>query len=102
MNARLLRAQRGPVPGELPGYFLAALKAGRLKLPGQVLVVGLETPAPAEAAWLQALEGRTRGQHLQVRGGLKNVTRAVVLPDRGQALEWVAASLLESAQQEGL
>jgi len=100
--ARLLREEGWLSPGELPGYLLAALKADRIKLPGQVLVVGLETPAPAEAAWLQALEGRTRVQHLQVRGDLKNVTRAVVLPDRGQELEWVAASLLESARQEGL
>jgi RecB family exonuclease len=99
---RLLREEGWLSPGELPGYLLGALQAGKIRLPDQVLVVGLETPAPAEAAWLQAVASHTRVAHLQVRGDIKNITRAVVLPDRGQELEWVAASLLEAAQTEGL
>ena len=99
---QLLREEGWLSPGELPAYLLQALQAGKLRLPGKILVVGLETPAPAEAAVLQAVEGGTRVQHLQVRGDLQNVTRAVVLPDRGQELEWVAARLLEAAQEDGI
>ncbi len=101
-HVRLLREEGWLSPGELPAYLLSALQAGKIKLPERVLVVGLETPAPAESAWLEALESHTRVQHLQVRGDPKNVTRAVVLPDRGQELEWAAAAVLEAVQQEGL
>ena len=99
---RLLKEKGWLSPGELPAYLLSALQAGKIKPPGKVLVVGLETPAPAEAAWLQALESRAEVQHLQVRGGLQAVTQAVVLPDRGQEVEWVAARLLESARHDGI
>ncbi len=100
--AGLLREGGWLSPGELPAYLLGALQAGKIRLPDRVLVVGLETPAPAEAAFLAALEDRTRVQHLRVEGGLQAVTRAVVLPDKGQEMEWVAAALLEAAQRDGI
>jgi RecB family exonuclease len=98
----LLREEGWLSPGELPAYLRSAWQAGKVKLPGKVLLVGLETPAPAETAWLQILEAGTEVQHLQVRGDLQAVAQAAVLPDRGQETEWVAASLLESARQDGI
>ena len=61
------------------------------------MVVGLESAAPAENAFLAAVARRTRVLHLQVRGDPQAVKAAMVLPDRGQELAWVAARLLESA-----
>lgn len=98
----LLREGRWITPGGLPGYLLGALQAGRLSLPREILVVGLETPAPAEAAWLQEIGRRARVAHLQVKGDPQAVHRAVVLPDRDQELAWVAAQLLEAVQGDGL
>jgi RecB family exonuclease len=99
---QLLRQEGWLSPGELPAYLLQAVQSGRLRLPENLLVVGLETPAPAEALVLQAVAARSRVQHLRVRGDLQNVTRAVVLPDRGQEMEWVAAELLAAAREEGI
>jgi RecB family exonuclease len=99
---QLLRQEGWLSPGELPAYLLKAVQSNRLRLPAKLLVVGLETPAPAEAALLQAVAARTPVQHLRVRGDLANVKRAVVLPDRGQELEWVAAQALGAAQEEGI
>ena len=64
-----------------------------------MLVAGLETPAPMEDLWLQELSRRTQVVHLQVRGDPSNVGEAVALPDPGQELHWVAAKLVELAQQ---
>jgi RecB family exonuclease len=84
-------------PGELPGYLLRALEAGQIALPRKLLVVGLETPAPVEEAWLQAVARRLPVIHLQVKGNPEAVQQAVALPDRGQELAWAAARLLEMA-----
>jgi RecB family exonuclease len=86
-------------PGELPAYLTTALHDGRIKLPPMVLVAGLETPAPLEGLWLQALSRRTQVVHLQVRGDLANVRQAMALPDPGQEVNWVAAQLLELARR---
>ncbi len=85
--------------GELPGYLLQALDAGRITLPQQLLVVGLETPAPVEDAWLQAVARRIPVVHLQVKGNPAAVKQAVVLPDPRQEVEWAAARLLELAAE---
>lgn len=100
--ADLLRQEGWLSPGELPAYLTAALREGRLTVPSRVLVVGLETPAPTEALWLQELSRRTRVVHLQVRGDDQNVREAVSLPDPRQEVEWVAARLVELAQGDGL
>ncbi len=42
-------------PGELPAYLLSRLNEGQITLPARILVVGLESPAPAEAAFLAAV-----------------------------------------------
>ena len=51
-------------PVELPGYLLKALEAGHIALPPKLLVAGLETPAPVEEAWLQAVSRRIPVLHL--------------------------------------
>ncbi len=99
---QLLRAGGWLSPGELPAYLTYALRQGKIKLPPRVLVAGLETPAPMEELWLQEVSRRTQVVHLQVRGDLDNVKEAVALPDPGQELHWVAAKLIELAQQGDL
>jgi RecB family exonuclease len=98
----LLRQGQWLSPGELPAHLTAALRAGRLKTPPRVLVVGLETPAPVEAVWLQELSRHTTVVHLQVRGDEQNVGEAMSLPDPAQEVHWVAARLLKLAQGNGL
>jgi RecB family exonuclease len=97
--ADLLQQEGWMAPGELPAYLTSALRDGRIKLPPMVLVAGLETPAPLEDLWLQALSRRTRVVHLQVRGDLANVRQAVALPDPAQEVNWVAAQLVELARR---
>ncbi len=94
----LLREGNWITPGGLPAYLLRALKAGQIRLPRKILVVGLETPAPTENFWLQEISRHTQVVHLQVKGALEAVQRAVVLPDRGQELAWVAAQLVQAMQ----
>ncbi len=98
----LLRQGAWMSPGELPPYLVAALRAGKITLPPRVLVVGLETPAPLEELWLTELSRHTAVVHLQVRGDRENVRQALVLPDPGQELDWVAAQLVELAHGDGL
>jgi RecB family exonuclease len=100
--SRLLAEGGWLAPGELPAYLLARLQEGKISLPGQIMVVGLESPAAAEGAFLTAVARRTHVTHLQVRGDPAAVKEAVVLPDRGQELAWVAARLLELAARDGL
>jgi RecB family exonuclease len=99
LYAALLREGGWLNPADLPGYLLEPLKSGKLPLPDRVLVVGLETPAPVEEAFLKAVARRTRLVQLQVKGDLKNVQAAVALPDRPQELAWVAANLVKCHQE---
>jgi RecB family exonuclease len=98
----LLRRGTWMSPGGLPAYLTAALREGRLRLPPQVLLVGMETPAPLEELWLQEVSRHTRLVRLQVRGDRQNVQEAVVLPDPGQEVDWVAAQLLKLVQRDDL
>ena len=100
--ARLLREGAWLTPGELPAYLLRALKAGKLALPQKVLVAGLETPAQAEDAWLEAVARFTELLRLRVSGDLNVVKKAVVLPDPGQEMEWAATQVFQCAREEGL
>ncbi|OGP71120.1 MAG: hypothetical protein A2Z73_02975 [Deltaproteobacteria bacterium RBG_13_60_28] len=84
-------------PGELPAYLLKALDTGKIALPRKLLVVGLETPAPVEEAWLKAVARRIPVVPLQVKGNPEAVHQAVVLPDQRQEVEWAAARLVELA-----
>ena len=97
--AGLLREGDWLAPEELPGVLLADLRAGRMVLPGRIMVVGLETPAPAEAAWLAEVARHTTLIRLRVRGDPEAVQQAVVLPDPGQEMAWVAAKLVELARR---
>jgi len=88
----------GCLPGaELPAYLLKSLEEGKISLPQRILIVGLETPAPVEEAWLQALARRLPVRYLQVKGNPAAVRQAVVLPDKRQEVEWAAARLLQLA-----
>ncbi len=89
-------------PADLPAFLLARLQEGKITLPGRIMLVGLENPAPAEDAFLTAVARRTRVEHLQVRGHPQAVQRAVLLPDRGQELAWVGSRLAELAARGGL
>lgn len=93
----IIRAEGCLTPGELPAYLLHALDAGKIALPRKLLVVGLETPAPVEEAWLQAVARRIPVVPLQVKGDPAGVRRAVVLPDQRLEVEWAAARLVELA-----
>ena len=84
---------------ELTTYLLSALDAGQIALPEKLLVVGLETPAPVEDVWLQAIARRIPVVHLRVQGHPGTVQQAVVLPDRRQEGEWAAARLVELANK---
>ncbi|RJR44923.1 MAG: hypothetical protein C4567_03865 [Deltaproteobacteria bacterium] len=83
--------------GELPAYLLQALDAGRITLPQQLLVAGLEAAAPLEEVWLQAVARLIPVVHLQVKGNPAAVKQALVLPEPRQEVEWAAARLLELA-----
>ncbi len=89
-------------PGHLPVRLLAALEAGRLSLPERVFVIGLETPAPVEQAFLQALERRTQVVCLRVSGHAEAIREAWVLKDPQEELAWVAARLLECQARQGV
>ncbi len=82
-----------------PHHLLRGLDADRLNLPEKLLVVGLETPAPVEEAFLAAVARRLPVIHLQVQGHPQAVQQAVVLPDKRQELEWAAARLVDLAHQ---
>ncbi len=96
--AEILRQGSWLSSGELPAYLAQALRTGKLKLPGRVLVACLETPAPLEELWFQEVSRHSQVVHLQVRGDEKNIRAAVSLPDPQQELHWVTAQLLELAQ----
>ncbi|MCL4502329.1 MAG: PD-(D/E)XK nuclease family protein [Deltaproteobacteria bacterium] len=98
---RLLTEGGWLAPGELPAYLLERLHSSKLNLPGRLLVAGLESSAPAEAAFLEACARSTRVLQLQVKGDSQAVTAAMVLPDLNQEVAWVAARLVESAASEG-
>ncbi|MEW6387827.1 MAG: PD-(D/E)XK nuclease family protein, partial [Thermodesulfobacteriota bacterium] len=89
-------------PGEVPVYLLQALSQGKIVLPETIIVVGLETPAPVEETWLEAVAAHTRLIHLQVKGHPQAVQGAYVFPDRDQEMEWVAAKLVELAGRKDL
>jgi len=84
----------------VPAVLSEALAGGKVNLPDYLVVVGLETPAPAEEQWLQAVARRRPVVRLQLwgRGEQDLRCRAVVLPDRHQEMAWVAAQVLEQAQ----
>jgi ATP-dependent helicase/nuclease subunit B len=89
-------------PGELPVYLGNALRGGKLRIPGRILVTCLGTPAPMEELWLQEVSRRAQVVHLQVRGDEKHIQAAVSLPDARQELHWVVAKLVGLAQGDGV
>jgi len=96
----LLREAGWLAPGETPAYLLAALEKEGLPLPARLFVVGLETSAPAERRWLEALQRRLPVTWLSVRGNPKNLQQGLVFPDRDQEMAWAAARLLEWHHEE--
>jgi RecB family exonuclease len=98
----ILRQERLITPGELPAFLWRALNEGEITLPKKMLLAGFQTPAPAEAAWFEALAARTEVVALQVKGPPQAVHAAVELPDRRQEVEWVAAQVVAAACEDGL
>lgn len=90
----LLREGGWLAPGEVPAYLLAALDKGGLPLPERLFVVGLETPAPAERRWLEAVARRLPVTWLIIQGNPENLQQGLVFPDREQETAWAAARLL--------
>lgn len=100
----LLVAKGWQTGAQVPRLLQAALAADQLALPAYLVVVGLETPAPVEEAWLRAV-ARLRPVlriHLMGPSGSAGQREAKALPDRRQEVEWVAARLLELAQTHPL
>lgn len=95
----IIREEGCLTPGELPVYLHNALERGKTPLPQKLLVVGLETSAPVEEAWLKAVARRIPVVRLQVKGNPDAVKEALVLPDRTREVEWAAARLLELAAE---
>ena len=104
-NFAALLAENGwSTSAQLPPALLQALTAEQLKLPDYLVVVGLETPAPWEEQWLQAVAKQrpVLRIHLWGRQDEESQPLAVALPDQRQELEWVAAQVLELAQKHPL
>jgi ATP-dependent helicase/nuclease subunit B len=87
-------------PARLADILLKALGEGRLPLPEQVWVVGLETPAPLEEAWLNAAARRTGVLRLQIKGNPEAVREAYAFADPEEEMEWVVARLVEIHNRE--
>ncbi|MBM4286072.1 MAG: hypothetical protein FJ128_12645 [Deltaproteobacteria bacterium] len=98
----LLREGEWLAPGEVPSYLRRLLAAGRLPLPQAVFLVGLETAAEVEEAWLKDVARLAPLQHLHLIGQPENVKEAVVLPDPRQEMEWVAARVVEAVSMDGV
>jgi RecB family exonuclease len=81
-------------PARLPRRLLEALEQEAIRLPGKILTVGLEKPAPIEELWLKAVAARSEVHRLQVRGNPQGVREAYTLPGPEEEMEWVAARLV--------
>jgi RecB family exonuclease len=95
-----LRQEGWLAPGELPGYLLAALSQKRIPLPARLFVVGLETMAPMEERWLEAVAFHIPVTRLFLRGNPANLQQGLVLPDRDEEMAWVASQLLACQQEK--
>ncbi len=98
----LLREEGWLAPGEVPNYLLSALERGGMTLPARLLVVGLETPAPMERRWFEAVAEHVPVTWLFIQGNPGNLEQGYVFPDRDQEMAWAAARLLEWHHQDKL
>ncbi|WP_449245476.1 PD-(D/E)XK nuclease family protein [Desulfobacca acetoxidans] len=96
----LLRQKGSITPAALPSYLLQALQSGSLSWPEKILLVGMETPAPVEQEWLTAVARKCPLIQLILVGREDTARYAITLPDRRQEMDWVAAKVLELADQE--
>jgi ATP-dependent helicase/nuclease subunit B len=98
----LLQGENLLTPARMAGLLIRALDEGHLRLPEQILVVGLETPAPLEEAWLTAIARRTHLTRVQVRGNPEAVEEAYVFANPEEELEWAAARLVAWRHHEAV
>jgi len=91
----LLRENGWLAPAEAPAYLLRALDQKEIPLPAKLFVVGLETPAPLEQSWLEAVSRRLPLTRLFIRGDPAALTPGYELPDQDEEMAWVGARLLE-------
>ncbi len=104
-NFAALAAQEGLRTGaQIPQTLLQALTAEKIALPDYLVVVGLETPAPGEEQWLQAVAQRRPVLRLHVWGRQDQESQrlALALPDQRQEVAWVTAQVMELAQKHPL
>ncbi len=97
---RLLEEENLLAPIQMADVLLKALDAGRLRLPKQILVAGLDKPAPLEEAWLNAVARRSQIVRLQIRGNPESVRQAWVFANAVEELEWLAAALVEISHSQ--
>jgi ATP-dependent helicase/nuclease subunit B len=95
----LLRQEGWLAPGERPAYLHAALENKRIPLPARLFVVGLETMAPIEERWLEAVARHIPVTRLFIQGNPENMKQGLVLPDRDEEMAWVASQLLACHQK---
>ena len=91
-------------PAAMPHFLLEALRHGKLRLPAQLVLVGLETPAAVEEQWLSAVARHLPVQQVHLAGRQESeiTLKAVALPDRRQEMEWVAAQVLDLAHEKNI
>ncbi len=97
---KLLQEENLLAPGRMTGCLATALEQGAIPLPEKILVIGLETPAPVEELWLNAVGTRTQVHRLQISGNPQAVQEAYVFASQEEELEWVAAKLAECRHLE--
>lgn len=98
----LLREQGWLAQGEIADYLLANLDKTRRFLPSRLVVVGLQTSAPIEDRWLEAVAQYIPVTRLLMRGNPDHLREGLELPDREEEMAWVAARLLECHHLERL
>ena len=88
----------------MPDFLLEALSQGNLAFPDRLVLVGMETPAPVEQEWLQAVAQYlpVTQVHLTGRQEEEVTLQGLALPDRRQEIEWVSAQVLELAHNQGV
>ena len=75
--------------GEAPEYLLANFGKKGMSLPSRLVVVGLQTLAPLEERWLEAVAQHVSVTRLLIRGNPDHLREGLVLPDREEEMAWV-------------
>ncbi|MGQ9687431.1 MAG: PD-(D/E)XK nuclease family protein [Desulfobaccales bacterium] len=96
----LLRENGWLAPAEVPAVLLDALDKNKIPLPAKLLVVGLETPAPLEQRWFEAVSRRLPVIRLLIRGDPAALQNGHEFPEVEEEMAWVGAQILASHLHE--